>query len=94
MELKSIEKLYNMGSDVYAKVVVIGECDPEVVEGVAKDISDIGDITLCIQPVTPINDNIKPISQRKLLEIMKLCGRHLKDNVMCTPQIHKYLGML
>ena len=94
LELRSIKKLYSMGSDVYAKVVVMEDCDPEVVESVAKDISDIGDITLCIQPVTPINDNIKPIPQRKLLEVMKLCGRYLKDNVMCTPQIHKYLGML
>ena len=93
LELKSIKKLYSMGADVYAKVVVMGDSDPEVVEKVAKDISDIGDITLCIQPVTPIKD-IKPVPQEKLLEMMELCGRHLGDNVMCTPQIHKYLGLL
>jgi len=94
LELKSIKKLYNMGSDVYAKVVVMENSDPEVVEGVAKDVSDIGDITLCIQPVTPIKENIKPVPQRKLLEMMERCGKHLGSSVMCTPQIHRYLGML
>ncbi|AXI25609.1 radical SAM protein [Methanofervidicoccus sp. A16] len=93
LELESIKKLYSMGSDVYGKVVVLENSDPKVVEDVAKDISDIGDITLSIQPVTPIKD-IKPVSQGKLLEMMKLCGRYLGNNVMCTPQIHKYLGML
>ena len=93
LELESIKKLYSMGSDVYGKVVVLENSDPKVVEDVAKDISDIGDITLCIQPVTPIKD-IKPVPQEKLLEMMELCGRHLGNNVMCTPQIHKYLGLL
>ena len=93
LELKSIEKLYSMGVDVYAKVVVMENSNPGVVEGVAKDMADIGDITLCIQPVTPIRD-IRPVPQGKLLEIMELCGRHLGDRVMCTPQIHKYLGLL
>ncbi|HID47199.1 MAG TPA: 7-carboxy-7-deazaguanine synthase QueE [Methanococcaceae archaeon] len=93
LELRSIKKLYRMGSEVYAKVVVMEESDPEVVEGVARDIGDIGDITLCIQPVTPIKD-IKPVPRGKLLKMMELCGKHLGDRVMCTPQIHKYLGLL
>jgi organic radical activating enzyme len=60
---------------------------------IAKDLSDIGNITLCIQPVTPYKD-IKSPSQKKLFEIMEACGEYLKDNVMLTIQMHKYLGML
>ena len=93
LELKSIEKLYNMGSRVYAKIVIMENTNIESIENIAKDLSDIGDITLCIQPVTPLY-NIKPPSQRKLLDIMKLCGYYLGDNLICTPQIHKHLKML
>jgi len=93
-ELKSIKKLYNLGSDVYGKVVIMENTKPETVEEVAKDLSDIGDdIILCIQPVSPFKD-IKSPSQQNLLKIMEVCGNHLGDNVICTSQIHKYLGML
>lgn len=93
-ELKSIKKLYNLGSDVYAKIVIMENTNPKTVESIAKDLSDIGNIVLCILPVSPTFDiKISP-SQKKLLDIMTLCGKHLKDNVICTPQIHKYLGML
>ncbi|ACV24100.1 7-carboxy-7-deazaguanine synthase QueE [Methanocaldococcus fervens] len=92
-ELETIKKLYNLNSDVYAKVVIMENTDIEDVKRIAKDLSDIGDITLCIQPVTP-NGDIKSPSQRKLFEIMEACGEYLKDNVMLTIQMHKYLGML
>ena len=92
-ELKTIKKLYNLNSDVYAKVVIMEKTDIEDVKAIAKDLSDIGDLTLCIQPVTPYRD-IKPPSQRKLFEIMEACGEYLKDNVMLTIQMHKYLGVL
>jgi organic radical activating enzyme len=93
-ELKSIKKLYNMGSDVYAKVVIMENTHPKTVEHVAKDLSDIGNISLCIQPVSPTDNINTPPSQKKLLDIMTLCGNYLKENIICTPQIHKYLGML
>ncbi|AAB99666.1 TPA: 7-carboxy-7-deazaguanine synthase QueE [Methanocaldococcus jannaschii] len=92
-ELKTIKKLYNLNSDIYAKVVIMEETNIEDVKIIAKDLSDIGNITLCIQPVTP-HGNIKSPSQRKLFEIMEACGEYLKDNVMLTIQMHKYLGML
>ncbi|XRO76674.1 7-carboxy-7-deazaguanine synthase QueE [Methanocaldococcus sp. 10A] len=92
-ELKTIKKLYNLNSDVYAKVVIMEKTDIEDVKIIAKDLSDIGNITLCIQPVTP-HGNIIPPSQKKLFEIMEACGEYLKDNVMLTIQMHKYLGML
>ncbi|AEH06377.1 7-carboxy-7-deazaguanine synthase QueE [Methanothermococcus okinawensis] len=93
-ELKSIKKLYDLGSDVYAKVVIMGNTNPKVVENIAKDLSDIGDIMLCIQPVSScLNIKTTP-TNKKLLDIMELCGAHLKDNVICTSQMHKYLGML
>ncbi|XRO76022.1 7-carboxy-7-deazaguanine synthase QueE [Methanocaldococcus sp. 28A] len=92
-ELKTIKKLYNLNSDVYAKVVIMEKTDIEEVKIIAKDLSDIGNITLCIQPVTP-HGNIKSPSQKKLFEIMEACGEYLKDNVMLTIQMHKYLGML
>ncbi|MBW9221381.1 7-carboxy-7-deazaguanine synthase QueE [Methanothermococcus sp. SCGC AD-155-M21] len=93
LELNSIEKLYSMGSQVYAKVVIMENTSIKDIENIARDLSDIGDITLCIQPVTSLF-NIKPPSQRKLLDIMKLCGSYLGNNLICTPQIHKYLKML
>ncbi|XRP97476.1 7-carboxy-7-deazaguanine synthase QueE [Methanocaldococcus sp. 16A] len=92
-ELKTIKKLYNLNSDVYAKVVIMEKTDIEDVKIIAKDLSDIGNITLCIQPVTP-HGNIKSPSQKKLFEIMEACGEYLKDNVMLTIQMHKYLGIL
>ena len=93
-ELKSIKKLYNLGSEVYAKIVIMENTNPKTVECIAKDLSDIGEIMLCIQPVSPTFDIRSSPPQKKLLDIMTLCGNYLKDNVICTPQIHKYLGML
>ncbi|WP_456371770.1 7-carboxy-7-deazaguanine synthase QueE [Methanocaldococcus sp.] len=92
-EIKTIKNLYNLNSDVYAKIVIMENTNINTVKEIAKDLSDIGDITLCIQPVTPYG-NIKPPSKRKLFKIMEACGEYLKDNVMLTIQMHKYLGIL
>ncbi len=92
-ELKTIEKLYNNNSNVYGKVVIMETTNVNVLKQIAKDLSNIGNITLCIQPVSPF-DNIKPPQQNKLLKIMEVCGEYLGDNVICTSQIHKYLNML
>ena len=93
-ELKSIKKLYDLGSNVYAKIVIMENTNPVVIGDIAKDLSDIGNIMLCIQPVSSCL-NVKSLpTQKKLLDIMELCGAHLNDNVICTSQMHKYLGML
>ncbi|MDK2790644.1 MAG: 7-carboxy-7-deazaguanine synthase [Methanothermococcus sp.] len=91
-ELKTIEKLHNMGSDVYAKIVVMEKTPESLVEDIAKDLSDIGDITLCIQPLTPYGTAKDVPSQEKIFNIMSLCGKYV--DVMCTPQIHKIMGIL
>ncbi|ENN95628.1 radical SAM domain-containing protein [Methanocaldococcus villosus KIN24-T80] len=88
-ELKTIKKFYNMGSDVYAKVVILKNTKLERLREVAKDLCDIGDITLCIQPV--FNKDLKP-SNKKLFEILKICGEYV--DVMLTVQMHKYMGVL
>jgi len=92
-ELATIKKLYNLGSDVYAKIVIMSNTSPKVVGNIAKELSDIGkDITLCIQPVSPIS-TIKAPSKQKIFEIMSFCGEFI-NNIICTPQIHKYMGVL
>ncbi|MBA2862590.1 7-carboxy-7-deazaguanine synthase QueE [Methanococcus maripaludis] len=91
-ELETIERLYLAGTDVYAKIVVFEETSEELIERIARDLSKIGNITLCIQPVSP-TDRIKATtSKKKIFELMAICGRYV--DVMCTPQIHKWMGML
>ncbi|EHP87903.1 7-carboxy-7-deazaguanine synthase QueE [Methanotorris formicicus] len=91
-ELKTIEKLYNLGSDVFAKIIIMENTSVEFVENIAKDLSDIGNIMLCIQPVTPYGKVRRMPTQKKIFDIMSACGKYV--DVMCTPQIHKLLGML
>ncbi|MCS3901677.1 7-carboxy-7-deazaguanine synthase QueE [Methanococcus voltae] len=92
-ELKTIENLYKNGTEVYAKVVIFENTSNELIEKIAKDISNIGNITLCIQPITPIKGlDIKPPAQKKIFKIMELCGKY--TDVMFTPQIHKWMNML
>lgn len=88
-ELKTIEKFYNLETDVYAKVVIMENTKIEDIKNIAKDLSNIGDILLCIQPVSGYN-----IPKEKLFKIMEACGEHLGDNVMFSIQIHKILGVL
>ncbi|NPA62322.1 MAG: 7-carboxy-7-deazaguanine synthase QueE [Methanococci archaeon] len=92
-ELKTIKKFYDMGTDVYAKVVITKDSKINDLVEISKDLSDIGDVMLCIQPATPIN-NIQPPSQKTLFKMMEACGEHLKDNIMLTLQIHKILNIL
>ncbi|MBP2172735.1 7-carboxy-7-deazaguanine synthase QueE [Methanococcus voltae] len=92
-ELETIANLYKNGTEVYAKVVIFEDTSNELIEKIARDISKIGNITLCIQPITPIEGlNIKPPAQKKIFEIMELCGKYV--DVMFTPQIHKWMNML
>ncbi|ABR54990.1 Radical SAM domain protein [Methanococcus vannielii SB] len=91
-ELETIERLYYAKCNVYAKIVVFEETSVELLEQIARDLSKIGDITLSIQPVTPTGDIIKTVSKKKIFEIMAICGRYV--DVICTPQIHKWMGML
>ncbi len=92
-ELKTIEKLYKMGVDVYAKIVILKNTDINNIKKIAQDLSEIGEILLCLQPLTPIN-NLQPPSKELLFKIMEECGKYLGDNVMLTIQMHKYLGVL
>ncbi|WP_456472141.1 7-carboxy-7-deazaguanine synthase QueE [Methanocaldococcus sp.] len=90
-ELESISILYNNKVDVYAKVVILKDNEIEEIERVAKDLSNIGDITLCLQPVTPYKD-IKPPSMRKIFKMMEAAGKYV--DVLTTIQMHKLLKIL
>jgi len=91
-ELETIERLYYAKCDVYAKIVVFEETSEELIEQIARDLSKIGNITLCIQPVTPTGVIKSSPSKEKLFNLMSICGRYV--DVICTPQIHKWMGML
>ncbi len=91
-ELKSLKKLYRMKCNVYAKMVIMEDTSLKTVEIISQDIESIGDIPLCIQPVSPTYDYITPPSKEKIFKIMDICGKYL--SVMCVPQVHKIMNIL
>ena len=90
-ELESIKILYDKGVDVYAKVVILESNTVEEIEKVAKDLSEIGSILLCLQPVTPTK-NLKSVPKRVIFKMMEKAGKYVE--VMTTIQMHKYMKIL
>ncbi|WP_456419959.1 7-carboxy-7-deazaguanine synthase QueE [Methanocaldococcus infernus] len=90
-ELESIKILYENGVDVYAKVVILSSNTVEEIEKVAKDLSEIGSIFLCLQPVTPTK-YLKGVSKKVIFKMMEKAGKYV--DVMTTIQMHKYMKIL
>lgn len=79
---------------VFVKVVAGEDTTAEEIELAAGLISEFGrDITMVIQPVSPANSGIKPISPGRLLDFQRLALKKL-EHVLVIPQTQKFIGLL
>jgi len=89
--LKTIEILndYLKSGNLFVKVVITKDVDVGQIEGLTRDIKNIGDLPLVLQPQTGIKwDNTY---KNTLLTMSEMAGNFLKD-VRIIPQLHKFLG--
>ncbi len=85
-ELETIEIFHSMDVETFVKIVVLMETTEESIKSAVSGIKSIDEsIPLILQPVTPMNINI-----RKLLGLMDFAGAHLSD-VRMIPQIHRMI---
>jgi len=85
-ELETIEIFHSMDVETFVKIVVLMETTEESIKSAVSGIESIDEsIPLILQPVTPLNIDI-----RKLLGLMDFAGAHLSD-VRMIPQIHQMI---
>ncbi|MDD3364369.1 MAG: 7-carboxy-7-deazaguanine synthase QueE [Syntrophomonas sp.] len=78
---------------VYIKIVIDAKVKRVEIEAALGIITDVNpNITLILQPVTPIRDAVSP-SIDKLLDLQKMCREKISD-VRIIPQIHKMMGLI
>ncbi|MCL2157098.1 MAG: 7-carboxy-7-deazaguanine synthase QueE [Methanobrevibacter sp.] len=88
-EIETLKLLIECNTNIYCKLVVLPSTELSIIEKIAKRIVNEvnADVTLVIQPVSPINQWQNNIS--KLFEFSEIAGKYL--NVLIIPQTHKFL---
>ncbi|MEA1908082.1 MAG: 7-carboxy-7-deazaguanine synthase QueE [Euryarchaeota archaeon] len=85
-ELETIEIFHSMDVETFVKIIVLMKTTEESIKSAVSGIKSIDEsIPLILQPVTPMNIDI-----RKLLGLMDFAGTHLSD-VRMIPQIHRMI---
>jgi len=80
----------NIGkNNVFVKVVITNDVSIDQIEKLAKDISNIGNLSFVLQPQTGIKWDAP--YKKQLLKISETAGNYLRD-VRIIPQMHKFLG--
>ncbi len=78
---------------VYIKIVIDARAERVEIEAALGIITNVNpNITLILQPVTPIRAAVSP-SIEKLLDFQKICQEKISD-VRIIPQIHKMMGLI
>lgn len=90
-EIESINILISRGVNTYCKVVMLPSTRVDtlklVAETIKEQVSDPSDISMVLQPASPLEYWVKNTS--KLFEMSEKVGEQL--NVLTIPQVHKLL---
>jgi len=87
-ELQTVEIFHSRGVETFVKIIVLPETTEKSIGSAVLGIKSIDDsIPLVLQPVTPVN-----IDVRQLLDLMDFAGSHL-SNVRMIPQLHRLLNI-
>jgi organic radical activating enzyme len=78
---------------IYIKIVIDTNVEGKEIEAALEIITAVNpNITLILQPVTPIKNVVAPRIE-KLLDLQKICQEKILD-VRIIPQIHKMMGLI
>lgn len=87
-ELQTIEIFHSRGVETFVKIIVLPETTEKSIGNAVLGITSIDDsIPLILQPVTPVNPDV-----RQLLDLMDFAGSYLSD-IRMIPQLHRLLNI-
>lgn len=92
-EIESVNLLRKKGIDVYCKMVVQPQLDldlfEELIKNISKEIIDSNNLSIIIQPVSPIE--LWSEDKSRLFRFSEIVGRYM--DVLIIPQLHKFMDI-
>lgn len=92
-ELSCIKLSLKEGVETFVKIVVLPSTSEKIIARVCKDLTNIGDVPLVLQPVTPSRRISSAPSMTHVYHLAQAAARSGIKEIAIIPQIHKLVGV-